>query len=224
MRFNQKLTVMAFAASAVVANLSAQASSVDVKVIGTIIPGACTPTLAGGGTIDYGNIGASELSQTAYTALDEKPVPFTISCTAPTKVAIRGVDNKSSSVVPGILSALSGGRTDVYNFGLGTVSGSNVGGYSMLMKQGTFTADGVSVVAIGSVDSGTSWVGTTLGAVQNVATNLRSWSTTNNGVPIAFTTLTGTFAVQAVLNKGSDLPLTNDVPLDGSATLELIYL
>lgn len=222
MSFNPKLAVLALAASAAVASFSAQAASIDVKVIGTITPGACTPTMAGGGTIDYGTIGAAELSKTNFTLLPEKVVDFTIRCNAPSKVAIRAVDNRESSVVPGITMAIGSSFPDVYNYGLGAVSGANVGGYAMLMKQGTFTADTKAVVAIRSSNSGTSWSPTTDGSQIKTGTYLTSWASTSTGLPVAFSVLSGSFSVQAVLNKASALPLTANVTLDGSATLELV--
>lgn len=52
MRCHSKYFVLALAASTAIATFDAQASSVDVKVIGTITPDACVATLAGGGTVD----------------------------------------------------------------------------------------------------------------------------------------------------------------------------
>lgn len=73
--------------------------------------------------------------------------------------------------------------------------------------------------------SGATWnTGTGQGTLQNLKSVLHSWSTTTTSAPIAFKHLSGTFSVQAFLNKGSELTLTEDVPLDGSATIELVYL
>ncbi|UXZ19937.1 DUF1120 domain-containing protein [Pseudomonas sp. YeP6b] len=50
----KKLNALSACALAVLAttSLSALADSVDVKVIGTITPASCKPTLAGGGVVD----------------------------------------------------------------------------------------------------------------------------------------------------------------------------
>ena len=45
-----------------------------------------------------------------------------------------------------------------------------------------------------------------------------------DNTPLAFTTLSGTFQLQAAINKGSELDLTKAVHLDGQSTVELYYL
>ncbi|CUI38875.1 DUF1120 domain-containing protein [Achromobacter xylosoxidans] len=223
MHINQKLAVLAVAGTASLAGFSVQAQSIDVRVIGTITPPACVPTISGGGIIDYGNIAARTLNKTAVTQLPDRSVPFSISCDAPTQVAIAATDNRASSRVPGILNVLGVGASDNYNFGLGTVSGANVGGFALRMAQGTFTTDGVNAFTVASTNGGTSWTHVSLGMFEH--TNwLTSWSGTQGGAPRAFTNLTGTMTVQTVLNRGDALPLGNDVPLDGLATLQLTYL
>ncbi|MCH1996717.1 DUF1120 domain-containing protein, partial [Achromobacter xylosoxidans] len=64
MRINQKLATLSLALAGSMAASVAQAQSIDVRVIGTITPAACIPSLAGGGVVDYGNIAASTLNQT----------------------------------------------------------------------------------------------------------------------------------------------------------------
>ncbi|WIE52931.1 DUF1120 domain-containing protein [Pseudomonas sp. GM17] len=83
MRFNPKLAAWAFATTATAFSLGAHAASVEVKVIGTIIPNACTPTLAGGGTIDYGTHSSTDLSTNDFTLLPEKKccVHYCLQCT-----------------------------------------------------------------------------------------------------------------------------------------------
>ncbi|MFB3305991.1 DUF1120 domain-containing protein [Pseudomonas sp. AMR01] len=225
MRFHQKVAALALAANAALSSFGAQAASIEVRVAGTITPGSCTPTMAGGGTVDYGTIAANQLSQTGYTLLSEKEVGLSISCDAPTKLAVRAVDNRHSSVVPGILSGLGVSFTsDSLNYGLGTASNAKIGGFALLMKPGTFTADSVAVYTTSSMNNGTSWLMSLTGGVLNVTNSLMSWSTKAGGPPIAVTNLSGIISVQAALNKASELNLTSDVSLDGSATLELVYL
>src|SRR3546814_16778843 len=100
---------------------AAHAESIDVRVIGTITPPSCTPTLTGGGIVDYGKILSSKLSMTAYNRLSTKDVPFSIVCTGPARIAVRATDNRSSSQIAGILTtSCSGvGFADASNFGLG---------------------------------------------------------------------------------------------------------
>jgi type 1 fimbria pilin len=224
MRFNPKLAAWAFATTATAFSLGALAASVEVKVIGTIIPNACTPTLAGGGTIDYGTHSSTDLSTNDFTLLPEKNVAFTIVCNAPTKVALKAIDNRAGTRVPGAVKKIRPALNEIGAFGLGNASGKNIGVYAMTLAVNDFTADGAQVESTFSKDSGTTWLNSSSGGIANDGSVLMSWSATTAGAPIAFKTLSGTLNVQAALNKGSELDLSSDVSLDGSATLELVYL
>ncbi|MFP2768852.1 DUF1120 domain-containing protein [Oceanisphaera sp. KMM 10153] len=219
MRFATRLSALALAAVGMVAAAGAQAQSIDVRVTGTVTPPACVPTLAGGGVVDFGRISARSLNPTTFNALPDKTIALSIACNAPTRLALRGSDNRAGSAVPRIRP----GVNDVAIFGLGTVSGSNVGGYAMWLTPDTFRADGAVVRPIGGC--GTNWVHAGGAVVYHAGTCvMASWSATRGGQPLAFSSLTGEVRVEAVLNRGDALPLQDEVPLDGLATLEMIYL
>ncbi|WP_160174175.1 DUF1120 domain-containing protein [Sphingopyxis sp. MWB1] len=224
MALTSKMAAAAIAVATSLTGVAASAQSIDVRVIGTITPAACTPNISGGGVIDYGNIPAATLSPTSFTVLPEQEVPISITCDAPTKVAVRAVDNRAASRVANITDVINPAITNDGNFGLGTVSGADVGGYVMRMKQGTFTMDGAPGFTVLSKDVGASWEGSGEGVVYHASTHRNSWSRTQDSPPTAFTNLAGTFSVEAVLNKGDALPLTDEVPLDGLATIELLYI
>lgn len=214
--------------------LPALAESVDVRVVGTITPTACTPVLAGGGTIDYGNIQPSSLAKDTYTVLDEKQLDFAITCDAPAKVAIKATSQRGDSAVSqadGSLSSVSTGNTlfgatGAAAYGLGLDGGKGIGGYGLRLAAGTMQADGVAVDSIQANGNTTTWAKTTAGSLINSPTSIRyaSWAATGTTTPIAFTTLTGKLGVQAYINKASELDLTKPVALDGLTTLELVYL
>ncbi|MFP2768855.1 DUF1120 domain-containing protein [Oceanisphaera sp. KMM 10153] len=225
MRFATRLSALALAAAGMVAAAGAQAQSMDVRVTGTVTPPACVPTLAGGGVVDYGKIYVGSLSRTAFNPLAEKTLAFSITCGMPTRIALRPTDNRTASQVRGITAVLgSDAAYEDGNFGLGAVSGANIGGYVMRMMQGTFTADGNAVHTVYSSNSGVSWARSLLGGMLHTAQWRTSWSGTQAGRPISFSSLSGTFSVEAVLNRGDALPLEDEVPLDGLATLEMVYL
>ncbi|TDA48289.1 DUF1120 domain-containing protein [Burkholderia pyrrocinia] len=217
----------ALAFLAATSSVYAQTSTTEVRVIGTITPAACTPVLGGGGVIDYGAIDPEILDPTDFTKLAEKSVPLTITCNAPAKVGLKVTDNRASSLVPNIMKTVASNLIDTYNFGLGTVAGKNVGGYVMRTVQGSFTGDigdgnpaDISVLSTGN--GGTSWITPTPGNLGKPY--MMSWGINSAGGPVAYQVINGTFTVIAVLNKKSELPLTQTVPLNGSATLELVYL
>jgi type 1 fimbria pilin len=203
------------------------ADSVDVKVIGTISPVACTPTLSGGGTVDYGTIKSDTLKADSYTVLPVKSLDFAITCDGSAKVGIRSVNGRTNTLA-GVTEGTGGGNlapaplASPYAFGLGAVKGKNTGGYSV----GLFdtTADGVSVDGIFKNDAGGPWTANSTNSLLGVIPYTASYAATGTLTPVAFKTLTGKLKVQAYINKGSELDLTNPIQLDGLTTLELVYL
>lgn len=216
---------------------AASAESVDVKVIGTIVPTACTPTVSGGGVIDYGNIKATTLKADAYTVLPLKTVDFSISCDAPAKVAIAAKNGRFGSLAGASENSTTGVAPAPVTLpdmpgsgavGLGLDGTTKIGGYSMEIKEGTTTADGELVASLytnGSLSAGWSQVPAGKGDVYNMASQrYMSWGKTGTLDPIAFKALAGKLAVQAYINKASELDLTHAIHLDGLTTLEVFYL
>jgi hypothetical protein len=216
--------------------LPAMAASVDVRVIGAITPAACTPTLSGGGTVDYGVINPTTLSATDYTVLPEKSVDLAIVCTAPAKVAITPVNGRPGTVAGATESAAGGAVTPVPLLsltgagvvGLGLSNGEKIGGYAMKVED--LTTDGAAADVIrslkGSGDAGWAADGNHYGFFRNVGTVPFTVTAAAPGTLTskAFTTLNGKLRVQAYLNKTSELSVSSAVNLDGLTTIELVYL
>lgn len=185
-------------------------SSVELTVKGTITPSACTPSLPG--AVDFGKISAKDLTPDNHTVLEVKTLQLTVSFEAPTLFAIHPVDNRVGT------STRSGA------YGLGLVDGTTekLGRYFLSLRNpmadipstllGQYTTDRWSpvdedeaiipgmLVAFGSLDAQIGWLPHPL---QNAAAE---------------------FVFNTAIAPANDLTLTNDVALDGSATLELKYL
>lgn len=219
------LAVLATTSTAVMAE------SIDVKVIGTITPAACKPTLSGGGTIDYGAIKPNTLKNDEFTVLAEKQIDFAITCDAPAKIALLAMSGRPNSAVrsDGTLSNISSsnplfGYTDINAVGLGLDGQKGVGGYGLRLQPGTMKADGKDVDSIESLNNTDTWGKSTSGSLYKLGKLYSSWAATGTLTPIAFTTLSGKLGAQAYINKASELDLTKPVKLDGLTTLELVYL
>lgn len=222
----------ACALAVLTASTTVMAESIDVKVIGTITPTACKPTLARGGTIDYGTINPNTLKKDEFTILAEKQIDFAITCDAPAKVAIAAKSGRGESAVSrdGTLALISTGNT-LFGYptmsaaGLGLDGNKGVGGYGLRIQPSTIQADGKKVDGIVSNGNTTSWGKTEQGSLYSVTTQRYvSWAAPGTLTPIAFTTLSGKLGAQAYINKASELDLTKPVKLDGLTTLELVYL
>ena len=86
--FYKTLIAAALAVSA--SQAMAAGDSLDVKVIGQIVPSACTVAVSGGAVFDYGTIKAETLATDDYTMLGVKTADLSVTCEAPTKVALWG--------------------------------------------------------------------------------------------------------------------------------------
>ncbi|MEI2604189.1 DUF1120 domain-containing protein [Erwinia aphidicola] len=229
-----KQTVLAMAVLASTATAALAADSVDVRVIGTIVPASCTPSLSGGGTVDYGTIKADSLNATGYTSLPEKQLDFSITCDAPAKVAIQGVNGRAGSMAGVTESANTTGTVPVAIFGMSNVGGvglgmdgsAKIGGYSIRIDKATAVADGNAVDVISVTGGGQPWAKPADSSLlfSPVWSRRVSWSNPGSLAPVAFTTMTGKLGVQGYINQRSQLDLTKPVHLDGLTTIELIYL
>ncbi|MFL9922956.1 DUF1120 domain-containing protein [Herbaspirillum lusitanum] len=206
------ITASALLAVALFSTLSHAADTAELKVKGVIRPSACVPSFSGGAVVDYGVIPASVLKKGAYTPMPTREVALNIKCEAPTKIGFKFVDNRHESIVTEMM------QYPEHNFGLGTVGGKKTGGYTIEMAG--VTGDGVAGQVLYSGDSGKSWY--------QGASGLNTWHlfSFNNGGwnPGAYKDVTAKIRVAAIINKPEDLDLTREIPLDGSATIEVIYL
>lgn len=185
------------------------ASSVDLTVKGLITPSACEPTLPIGGNVDIGKISARDLKADANTYLDAHLLQLTVTCDAPTLVAIEPHDNRAGSSSNDLPTS----------FGLGLINTTEKLGYLELDLSG-LSADGVAGQPIGSIDNGATWTrqgSLATGVIFSVAAG-----TTLTPIPVQL--LTANMMVAAVIAPTSGLTLTEEVPIDGSVTLTVKYL
>ncbi|KFC76667.1 DUF1120 domain-containing protein [Buttiauxella agrestis] len=228
---NMKIRSCALAIIACSANSAMAADSVDVHVIGTITPAACTPTLSGGGNVDYGTIQANTLSKTDYTVLAEKTLDMSITCDAPVKVAVKAINGRPNSAAGstegaagfGVSPVSLGSKGAAHVAGLGLDGTTKVGGYNIAFATSGNTLDGASAGTLISDDNGTSWAQGT-DAMNDSAVRYISWGNEGSNDVKAFTTMNGKLLVQGYINKASELDLSKPVALDGLTTIEIVYL
>lgn len=193
------------------------ASSVDLSVRGSITPAACTPALSGGGVVDHGKISRKDLNQSNKpTELPLATLRLSIECSAPTMVAIKSRDNRAGS---------SGEDTiGQPNFGLGLVGDKKVGWY--LLKTANGQADGVDRPVIESSD-GVSWSDATHPGLIWQVNSMRTLSASlgSDAAPLPSRAMAMDIQVQTTISRTQHLPpLDQEFPLDGSATLDVVYL
>ena len=217
-----------------------QAETIELGITGALIPTACTPTLGGGGVIDYGLIAAEMLSATAFTALPVKQISFSITCDAPAQIAIKALNGRVGSLAGPTETGWNGvalnpvplfGATGVPVVGLGLDDTRKIGGYALRAVSGTFIADGVAVDNLFRRTTGavpTSWIKDTINGTLYTSfgtdTIFKTWASIGSLTPLAFEVLSGTLELQAYINRGSALDFSHPIILDGLTTIEIVYL
>lgn len=205
-RFFHTIALVACLASA--SSIAMAASSTDLTVKGTITPSACAPLISGGGTIDFGKMAVKDLNAAQYTSLPNQSLQLSVRCEAPTFFTLTTVDNRAGS-----------SANHHFWHGLGmTAQGEKLGGAAFHLYAPV--ADGVAVRAITSLDGGLTWLPTSL-LTHNMLT---AFAMGNHLVPIAVQAFDAEIRLYTYIAPSDGLTLTDEVPVDGHATVQVNYL
>ncbi|MBV4451068.1 DUF1120 domain-containing protein [Pseudomonas sp. SWRI103] len=185
------------------------ASSVDLSVKGSITPSACEPSLSDGGIYDLGKIAARDLNKDQPTALPFHRLQLTVSCEASTLVALAPGDNRLGS---------SSDSAASFKFGLGLINTHEKLGNFFLNIESVL-ADGVAAHPLGSAYS--NWSPTSLMS-HHFITAVTTDKTTQT--PSPYKQMTAYLLISPTVAPAATLTLTEQVPIDGSVTLTLLYL
>ena len=208
---NTRLSLLTAALLLTVSSSAFAASSTDLTVKGLITPNACTPVLAGGGIADHGKFSVQDLNPDKHTYLPEIIMQMTVNCDAATPFAISPIDNRAGT-----------GTSGNY-FGLGLINTHEKLGHFRVVPRNVM-ADGTHAQAILSTDGGETWLKEGSAAFWG-ANNI--WSVGAPGAviaPIAMKELNLDLHVRTGIAPANSLTLTDEVTLDGSATLQIKYL
>ncbi|HCV66089.1 MAG: DUF1120 domain-containing protein [Serratia proteamaculans] len=236
----KKTLLVAALATAVTYSTSSAfaADTVDLKIGGSITQSACTPTLSDGGSLDYGDIKVDTLKTDGYTVLPVKTLDFSITCIAPTKVGLSATNNRIGSLAGSTEKGNGAGFKPVplsvesSVFGLGMAGTKKIGGYGIDTANGTSGGRVVDALYRKLNNQWNPYVtgGTPGGYLFDSGMGdtklLVTWGSASIGgiFPGTFKTVSCTLNVQAYINKASELDITQPIKMDGSATLELVYL
>lgn len=204
-----KKSVLTLSLLMTLAGTQAFASTTDLTITGTITPSACTPTLSNGGVVDYGRLNVEGLEETAggYN-LPDKALALTVACGASTPFALIATDNRRDST------------TNPLGFGMGLHETQPIGTYSMIFTGAEL--DGQQHGPLTSQDGGTSWSPIPSAQLFDSVSQPDYRVGFGATAPVAATQLNANMAVQASIAK--DLSFNDDILLDGSSTLEIVYL
>ncbi|WP_070207972.1 MULTISPECIES: DUF1120 domain-containing protein [Stenotrophomonas] len=190
------------------------AQSAELTIVGNLLPGACTTVLAGGGVVDLGTTLAEKLDPTEETSLGSVRVAMTVTCLVPVRFAFMGIDNTGDSA------------SVATRYGLGlSPDAEKIGGAVISFKDPS--SDGSPVHYTRSEDGGQQWEpsgnegSTWLGKV-----SINGFSTAPGVVtgPDPIASLQVDLEVRTYVQPTNALTIDDNVPIHGSATVDLIYL
>ncbi|AFQ50025.1 DUF1120 domain-containing protein [Burkholderia cepacia] len=184
----------------------------DLSVNGHIRPGsACSLTLGKGGTVDLGTISSKDLQETGLTTFDKHEISLSIQCQAPTKIAFRVLDNRAGTAFQG------------FGFGLGASGGKKIGRYLLLPKDRI--GDGTALSHLVRWGNG-SWngAGSEMYTWKVSPSMTSSWSKPGYNLPQAFQNISSRLGFEIDIAPASNLDVSQEIAIDGSATVELVYL
>lgn len=210
---NKRLSLLTAALLLTGTSSAFAASSTDLTVTGIITPAACTPSLANGGVVDYGKRSAKDLNPTTHTSLGVETIQLTVNCDASTQFAIITSDNRPNT------ASVNGNAA----FGLGLINGNE--------KLGWYSMDFINPVAdalvktIVSYDKGERWE-QSYGGDMKARDSWLSFGSRTGGAwaPDFLQNVTLDLVVNTQIAPANSLTLTDEVTLDGSATLQIEYL
>ncbi|WP_051516574.1 DUF1120 domain-containing protein [Herbaspirillum sp. RV1423] len=210
-----KYSILALALSISLLAAGAHAAdTAELKVTGTIRPAACKASFPGNSVIDFGTIKLEPQLRDKYKELPSRQVNLRISCDGPTKIAVRAFDNREASRDDDIPDIEAGD-----GFGLGMYRGKNIGGYSVRFSSAV--ADGKAADILSRANGSTAW---SHSAKRSLRQDGSQFAFGADGVPVAFTELITNLSVTAKLSRAAYLLMADDIQLDGSISIEMLYL
>ncbi|HDS5593165.1 TPA: DUF1120 domain-containing protein [Enterobacter hormaechei subsp. xiangfangensis] len=220
-------------AGVLIASSAMAAGAADIAVGGTILTGSCTPKLSND-MIDLEVTKVSELTDPS-NQLSVKNTTLTIDCAVPLVVGWSIMDNKHATVAQPlrITNSMHPGVTTSdpdYMSGLGaTAEGVNIGGYEIQIDDGA-TVDGKAASVYINESGYPGSVGRfkefTPGWGLLRADGVTAFSIGESGspVPTAFTQAVFPLFINSAVVSGVVLDLADDTVMEGSTTINLVYL
>lgn len=197
---------------------TASGRSRELSLQARFAPAACTPGLSNRGTVDFGKLSVSDLSHTKDTALPARSLGLTVTCDGPTSFALIMHENRPGSATGGI---------DETAYGLGLdARGQKIGRYYLLVDPTQASADNLpQLYRTDSTTGGAAWSSASASSLPLGARSLLGFTATAGSTegPNALQNLSALLSLKAFIAPLEGLDVSNEVRLDGSATLEIIY-
>jgi type 1 fimbria pilin len=213
MKFRTTLIALAIASSAAIAP-TAFAQSADLSITGRIFPGACVIELGNDGVVDLGDIRADSLNAHSTTILEPVHLPVTVACESQVRFALQGTDNTENT------------SPSSFDYGLGlTPADEKIGGASFRLSD--VSADAGAAYFTRSYNNGQNWTTASTGGDYSIGRKDLVGFAKAQGVttgPSPIESLQAVLRVGAYIQPASGLTLTDEILINGSATINVLYL
>ncbi|WP_347904292.1 DUF1120 domain-containing protein [Pseudomonas purpurea] len=190
----------------------------EVTLRASFAPGACEPRLSNAGLVDFGTLSKKDLNTDKSTQLPPKTLVLQVTCDAPTHFALLMQDNREGTATV---------NSEIY-YGLGLDNSANkIGLYSLNFNPTDATAD--NFARLYRTDSTTGGVAWSSASANPIPIGNKSYlgftdSAGSTAGPVVIQNLSTTVTVDAVIAPTKNLDLSTAIDLDGSGTIEIIYL
>ncbi|MFZ3621292.1 DUF1120 domain-containing protein [Leclercia barmai] len=234
MAFKLNLSALGVCAALLVAAQANAANDVTLKVSGSVVPAACTPTLSNSGEVSFGSIAAASIrtatSGNTLVQLGSKDINLSVTCDASASVGLKVTDNRSSSAValsankflPHPIAGFNNSDDPLFGFGLGkAANNANIGVYTIVAVSANATIDGAAAKLYFTDDNGANWRTDT--AVRQRLSRITGIGKAGGAAPDMFTEISVPLKISAGVQT-SDILGFDEINFDGNATLSLVYL
>ncbi|AZE53292.1 Beta-fimbriae probable major subunit [Pseudomonas synxantha] len=197
----------------------ASGRSRELRLQARFAPAACTPSLSNGGVVAFGKLSAMDLQRRQETPLPARLLVVSVSCDAPTAFALHLLDNRQGSAT---------GPADSTHYGLGLDARERkIGRYQLTFDPARTTADAwTQVYRTDSASTAGPWSSAHTGRIAIDASRYLGFNASagSNHGPDPVQNLSAGASLEAVIAPLETLDVANEVHMDGSATLEVVYL
>lgn len=196
--------------------LCSAAGTAELRVTGTIVPDACTPTFSNAGVVQYETLPETDQRRGEFTILDKKSLTLSVSCVHSTRLTMKLVDNRLQHSPSHLLAVAGTAAPSQYQFGIKDAAGEHAGGY--IISLGPHHPDSMPLLESTADDHAASWATTDRNALRKDA--YYTWGTASRNMPGRVLETKTTLNIQPVIGGTDVTPRSSD----GSATVELHYL
>ncbi|WP_223815732.1 MULTISPECIES: DUF1120 domain-containing protein [Pantoea] len=227
MSLNKVVTALSITGAFLLANPSFAA--MDINVHGVIAPNACTASVIGGDSLDWGITQHENLNQTSFNTFPKKQVTLQISCPSAQSVAFWATDPNENSAMVGQNTSTQSGHADssrIFGLGMDPVTGNKLGNFTITPVSST--VDGVTnSTSFGYQNSG-AHDSTAFTRVLNSAWSYKKtedWTPWDEatGKPASGKSISWVLDIEPQLNKGNQITNAQQVDWQGTAQVNVRY-